>query len=283
VCLGAAACPPTAPRNNTAGAVDRETLGSGFGRFERDLTNGGNHTLYIGVGHAERSADYWERVKQDSVTLKSAFLTARPEKTTQLDAGLVWRARRWSGSLSGFAGRVRDYIIIRWKPAPSLTRNVDVNTLGAEADFSYRIANGLRSEATVAYVRSENTTDRKPLARQPAPEGSLGLYYDNGALSLGALARIVGSQNRIDLGWGSIVSSSMDLGPTGGFSIFSLNAGYRLRNGVVLAAGVDNLFDRTYAEHISQGGVAIPDFVQTLRLNEPGRTAWAKLSIDLDR
>ncbi|MFB3855520.1 MAG: TonB-dependent copper receptor [Vicinamibacterales bacterium] len=282
-CLGAAACPPTAPKNDTAGARDREALVSGFGRFERDVTRSGNGTLYLGVGHTERSADYWERVKQDPVTLESAFLTARPEKTTQLDAGFTWRSRSWSGSLSGFAGRTADYIAIRWKPTPTLTRNVDANTFGAEADVSYRLTSSLRAEATMAFVRSENLTDDKPLARQPAPEGTLGLYYAGRGLSLGALARFVGRQDRVDLGWGSIVANSMDIGPTGGFSIFSLSGGYRFKRGLVVAAGIDNLFDRAYAEHMSQGGAAVPDFVQTARVNEPGRTLWMKLSVELAR
>jgi len=49
---------------------------------------------------------------------------------------------------------------------------------------------------------------------------------------------------------------------------------------VLVSAGVDNLFDRTYAEHLSRGGSMISGFVQTTRVNEPGRTLWLKLSTD---
>ncbi len=40
--------------------------------------------------------------------------------------------------------------------------------------------------------------------------------------------------------------------------------------------------NRTYAEHISQGGAMVPGFIQTVRINEPGRTAWLKLNARFD-
>lgn len=48
---------------------------------------------------------------------------------------------------------------------------------------------------------------------------------------------------------------------------------------LLVTAGVDNLFDRTCAEHISQAGSMVPGFVQTTRVNEPGRTIWMKVNV----
>ena len=78
------------------------------------------------------------------------------------------------------------------------------------------------------------------------------------------------------------MANGKDIGPTAGFSVFSVNGGYRLRSGLSLTAGVDNVLNRTYAEHISQAGAMIAGFVQTVRINEPGRTAWVKLNVSLD-
>jgi iron complex outermembrane receptor protein len=282
-CVNSTMCPGNSPlKNNTLGATDRNTLFSGFGRYEHALTAGGGGTLYVGLGHAERFPDYWERLLQDPTTLKSAFLTTRPEKTTQLDTGVLWKAAGWSGSVSAFYGKILDYVLIKWMPTPSLTRNVDATTLGAEADLTRKLARHLTADVTLAYVRGNNDTDRKPLAQQPPAEGRLGLHYDNGPFSLGILARLVASQTRVDIGSGNIVKNGMDLGPTGGFSVFSVNGGYRLRKGVSLTGGVDNVLNRTYAEHISQSGALIPGFVQTARINEPGRTAWLKLNVELN-
>ncbi len=278
-CLGTAMmCPGASPlKNDTLGATDRETLGSGFARYEHDLDRGGvSGRFTIGVGHVERSPDYWERLKQDPVTLKSAFLSTRPEKTTQLDTGIVWQAARLSGSVSAFYGAIHDYILIRWQPTPAVARNVNATTRGAEASVAYSISRRLKADAALAFVHSDNTTDARPLAQQPPAEGRFGLTYAARGLSVGALARVVTAQNRVDVGSGNIVSNGMDLGPTPGFSVFSLNGGYRLNNSLLLTAGVDNLFNKAYAEHISQGGALVPDFVQTARVNEPGRTVWIK-------
>ena len=49
----------------------------------------------------------------------------------------------------------------------------------------------------------------------------------------------------------------------------------------LISAGIDNLFDKTYAEFISRGGDSIGGFTQTTRVNEPGRTFWLKANIEL--
>lgn len=282
-CVGAAMCAGASPfKNDTLGATDRKWLKSGFGRYEHDIRKGGLSAVYLGLGHAERFPDYWERVKQDPLTLKSAFLSTKPERTTQLDAGMLWKSGAWSGSVSGFHGWVRDYILIRWSPSPALSRNVDATTMGGETDVAYHITRNLKTDATLAYVRSNNHTDRKPLAQQPPLETRLGMHYDNRAYSVGALARLVGPQHRIDVGSGNIVSNGMDIGPTGGFAVFSFNGGYRIRKGMMITGGIDNLLDRAYAEHISRAGAMVPGFIQTTRINEPGRTLWLTVNFNMD-
>ncbi|HYK88203.1 MAG TPA: TonB-dependent copper receptor [Acidobacteriota bacterium] len=282
MCVNASMCPGSSPlKNNTMGATDRKTLWSGFGRYELDV-KGGSGTLYAGLGHTERFPDYWERLKQDPITLRSAFLTTRPEKTSQMDVGMLWRSDTWMGSVSGFYGKVHDYILIRWMPTPTLTRNIDATIMGAEADMAKTIVRDLKAEATLAYVRANNETDRKPLAQQPPLEGTVGMTYDNHVFTIGALARLVGAQNRIDVGSGNIVANGMDIGRTAGFGVFSLNGGCRLKGFLLITGGVDNLLDKAYAEHLSKSGAAVPGFLQMFRINEPGRTFWLKANINVD-
>jgi iron complex outermembrane recepter protein len=282
MCVNASMCPGASPsKNDTKGATDRKTLPSGFGRYELDV-RGGSGTFYAGVGHVERFPDYWERLKQDPTTLKSAFLSTRPEKTTQLDVGMLWRSDTLSGSVSGFYGKVHDYILMRWSPSPVLTRNVDATTIGGEADVTYRVAANLRANATLAYVRANNNTDNKPLAQQPPLEAMFGMTYDNRLYSFGALARLVGRQDRVDIGSGNIVANGMDIAPTAGFAVFSLNGGYRLRRILLVTGGIDNLLNRAYAEHISRGGAMVPGFIKMTRINEPGRTFWLKANFNLE-
>jgi iron complex outermembrane receptor protein len=76
-----------------------------------------------------------------------------------------------------------------------------------------------------------------------------------------------------------------DLGASGGFGVFSLNAAYKPSKKITISTGVDNLFDKTYAEFVSRTGVNSSSAAvnpATFRVNEPGRTAWLKATIALD-
>ena len=97
--------------------------------------------------------------------------------------------------------------------------------------------------------------------------------------SVGALLRAVARQDRVDPGKGNI--AGQDIRPTAGFAVFSLNAAWRYSKSVTVTGGVDNVFDRTYAEHLSRAGSMVPGFIQSTRVNEPGRTLWLKASADL--
>lgn len=267
----------------TSGQTRRATLASGFLRHERDY--GAGSTYFFGIGHNERFPDYWELLSQgkQSADSNSAFGT-RPEKRTQLDVGTIYRpSEAVQLSLSGFYGKVRDYILIddtRTVKLATLTRNVAATTWGGEAGLTYRFAANWQGDAALAYVRGDNDTDRTPLAQMPPLELRLALDYDDGVHALGALLRLVDKQDRVDPGKGNIVGR--DIGPTPGFAVFSLNGGYRPRKGVFVSAGVDNLFDKNYAEHLSRAGWMVAGYTQTVRVNEPGRTLWAKVKFRLD-
>ena len=134
------------------------------------------------------------------------------------------------------------------------------------------IATYWKTDLTLAYTRGENETDDRPLAQQSPLEGRVSLEYDNGTWSAGALLRLVDDQDRVAVNQGNVVGQ--DLGETDGFAVLSLNGGWRIRRGVQLTAGIDNLLDETYAEHVSRGGAMLAGYTQTERVNEPGRTAW---------
>ncbi|WP_430460321.1 TonB-dependent copper receptor [Thalassolituus sp. LLYu03] len=265
----------------TSGMTDDNTLTSGFLRYEyqRNTTD----RLYAGVGHSERAADYWERNKNPAATsmmmtgMASTFDVA-PEKTTQLDIGYLHRSGDLQSSLSAFYAQHADYILIETLPDVSAyasnARNIDATTYGLESDNSWNFADRWTSTATLAWVHGQNDSDHQALGQLPPLEGRLGLTYDTGVWSAGALWRLVDDQNRVAEGTGNVVGQ--DIGKTGGFNVFSLNAGYRAMDDLLFTAGIDNLFDVTYAEHISRSGAAIAGYEQTTRVNEPGRTVWLK-------
>ncbi|MCD8522917.1 MAG: TonB-dependent copper receptor [Saccharospirillaceae bacterium] len=266
----------------TSGMDDNNTLRNGFIRYEHQLNSA--NRLYAGLGRSERAADYWERSKNPAATstmmtgMASTFDIA-PEKTTQLDIGALHNSTDVQASVSAFYTRHKDYILIETLPDVSAfasnARNIDATSYGAEADSRWEFTPGWNSTATLAWVHGENDSDHRALGQMPPLEARVGLNYDNGLWSAGALWRLVDEQNRVAEGSGNIVGQ--DIGKSGGFNVFSLNAGYRPMDDMLLTAGIDNLFDVTYAEHISRSGAAIPGYESTTRINEPGRTLWLKM------
>lgn len=275
--LGAMASMP----NPTAGEDRAATLTSGFARYEHDLAMPGA-TFYAGLGHVERFPDYWELLSagKEAEQALSAFHT-RPEKTTQFDIGLVRSHGRVEGSLSAFYSDVDDFVLIESNYAKgprrtTVTRNVEATTWGGEADLAYAVTETLRLTGTVAYTRGENDTDRLPLAQLPPLETRFGLDWVRGAWSAGALVRLVAKQDRFVVNQGNVVGQ--DLGPTAGFTVVSVNGGWRSRAGLTVTAGIDNLLDRDYAEHLSRAGTMVTGYEQTAKVNEPGRTFWLKMA-----
>ncbi|HEY0844780.1 MAG TPA: TonB-dependent copper receptor [Noviherbaspirillum sp.] len=270
--------------NPTAGETRHDTLPSGFARFEREM---GNQplTLFAGLGHSERFPDYWELIAKESASSLSAFGT-RPEKTTQLDLGAIYESATLHLSVSAFYGKVDDFIQIQSRVTKgartgiTIARNIDATTWGGEVGASYALTTTWKLDGSLAYVRGNNDTDGTPLSQIPALETRFGLRYEDSTWSFGSLLRIVAEQDRFDLNKGNI--AGQDLGRTPGFAVFSLNGGWKPKKGMLISAGVDNLFDRTYAENLSKAGTMVAGYTQTARINEPGRTVWVKAQIALD-
>ncbi|RAP59682.1 TonB-dependent copper receptor [Oleiagrimonas sp. MCCC 1A03011] len=264
----------------TVAASRSDTLPSGFVRYERDLASA-PATFYAGIGHVERFPDYWELFGQHVDTSRSAFLHTRPERTTQLDIGLQYRDARTKAWVSGYYGAIVDFILIHYPTGMSTgaVRNVDARIAGGEAGVTHALTKRWKVDATLAYAWGANRTEHRPLPQMPPLDLKLGLTYDTGKWSVGGLWRGVVAQHRVAVGEGNIVGQ--DLGPTPGFAVFSLNGGVRLDDALTLSAGIDNLFNRTYAEHINASSVELAGYVNTVRVNEPGRTAWIKLAVHM--
>jgi iron complex outermembrane receptor protein len=286
---------PNQQANPSANHKRDKTLVSGFVRHEHELAHG---TTYVGIGHSERFPDFWELINkeaaaQNNTTSLSVFDSLKPEQTTQLDLGLTWQSGPLQGFASLFYSKIDDYILIQSqyrKPAVGMggtprsvtvARNVDATTWGGETGVNYRFTPNWKGQASIAYVHGENDSDHHALGQIPPLEGRFGLDWQSGAWSAGALLRLVAGQHRVALREGNIVGQ--DLGKSSGFGVFSLNGGYRISPSARLTFGIDNLFNKTYAEFLSKSGeTSIYGYEPTIRVNEPGRTLWLKAQIALD-
>ena len=161
----------------------------------------------------------------------------------------------------------------------SQANNVDARIMGGELGLAYDLNSHWNTDATLAYAWGKNSSDGQPLPQMPPLEARLGLGYEQNNWSAGALWRVVAEQNRIDEGKGNVVGQDMD--KSAGFGVFSLNGAYRLNENLKFSAGVDNLFDKAYAEHLNLAGNAAFGFpADSIAINEPGRTLWAKIDLD---
>ncbi|CBL46492.1 tonb-dependent copper receptor [gamma proteobacterium HdN1] len=274
-----------AAMNPTAGETRRETLGGGFARIERELSER-NTTLYAGIGRAERFPDYWELISKRGDGSISGFHTD-VETTTQLDLGALYSGASTDLAASVFYANIDDFILVDYTSMMAMngySRNVDARTYGGELSSTYRMGTHWQMDSSLAWTWGENRTDNAPLPQTPPLEARLGLAYSHADWSVGGLVRGVRKQSRYDDGRGTIVGK--DLGPSSGFAVFSLNTSWKARPDTQLSAGIDNLFDRTYSEFVSRSGGdgmggAIAGYVQTDRVNEPGRTFWARVQVDL--
>jgi len=267
----------------TEGDTRADTLPSGFVRYEHDLA-AIPATTYVGLGHAQRFPDYWELFspKLAPAGAANAFDGIKPEKTTQLDFGIQYRDARLEAWASGYVGQIRDYILFDYRTgmmgmSTSQAQNIDARIMGGEVGAAYKLSENWKADATLAYAWGKNSSDGKALPQMPPLENRLGLTYSRDVWSVGALWRLVAAQDRIAENQGNVVGK--DYEKSAGFGVFSLNGAYKVNNNLKLSAGVDNLFDNTYAEHLNLAGNAGFGYPATdpQPVNEPGRTFWTKV------
>ncbi len=267
--------------NPTFDDTRSRVLPSGFVRYERDLA-ALPVTWYAGIGHTERYPDYWElfSAKRGPDGAVNAFSAVQPEKTTQLDIGAQYRGDKLDAWVSGYAGYVQDYILFNYAAGKMGTTtqstNVNAQIMGGEAGLAWRPVAPLRVETSLAYAWGRNATSGDPLPQMPPLEARFGLEYTRGAWSAGGLWRVVAPQHRYALNQGNVVGK--DFGSSAGFGVLSLHAQYNVSKTVQVSVGVDNVLDKAYTEHLNLAGNAGFGYPARTPVNEPGRTAWVRVS-----
>jgi len=261
----------------SAGQSRSDNLPSGFLRYEHDLQSI-PATAYIGLGHTQRFPDYWELFSGGA----GAFETLNPEKTTQLDFGLQYSQGPLDAWASAYVGQIRDYILFDYPAggmgmSSGMAENIDARIMGGELGASYRLNANWKTDASLAYAWGKNSSDGEALPQMPPLEGRLGLTYEQGDWSAAGLWRVVAAQNRVAEGKGNVTSKDFD--ESSGFGVFSLNGAYRVNQNFKLSTGIDNLFDKAYSEHLNQAGNAGIGLSADERINEPGRTYWARVDM----
>ncbi|MCA1767728.1 MAG: TonB-dependent copper receptor [Idiomarina sp.] len=258
--------------NPTANDTRNDNLQSGFLRIERKFNNG---HWYIGWGQAERFPDYWEVIgnNRQSPDSLSAFNTDA-ETNRQWDIGLDWQKERLTLESSLFYSEVDDFILLEkgMMMQPETVRNIEARSWGGELTSRYQITEPWSVSAAVAIVRGTNKTDDNDLPQQPADELRLASDYRHDAFTYSLLWRLVKEQNRIAPNQGNVIG--YDLEKSAGFGVLSANIDWEVDPQWQISLGVDNILDKTYAEHLSRSASSVSGYEQIDKVNEPGRTFW---------
>ena len=265
-------------------------LPSAFVRLENQLPEH-NAKTYIGLGYVERMPDYWElfSTAHGNAGSVNAFNGINPEKTLQLDMGYQHQHGAFNSWVSAYAGLINDYILMSYHDHPNTgmhahgstfsagAKNVDATIAGAEAGIGYQFTDTIQADVSAMYAWGENTTDHTALPQISPLEARVNLRYVQDQYTLGALWRVVDSQNRVSLNQGNIVG--YDVKQSAGFGTLSLNGTYHVQNGVDLSVGIDNVLDKTYTEHLNKLGDAGTGLTATEQFNNTGRNYWIRMSV----
>ena len=259
--------------------VTESNLG-GLLRLEHDLARPG--TVYLALSSTVRTADATERYFASNAGMPSGRWVGNPgldpERHWQLETGLLMKAGEWELDGSIFYNRVDNYILRdRFRqPGNNATvyRNVDATFWGGELGLAYRWAERWRADVGLAYVRARNdSANRQPLAQTPPLEALFELSWQGDEVEAFGRLRAAARQSRIDDN--PLVGTGLDTRATPGWAVFDLGLRYRISDQWSLDAGIDNLLDRQYAQHLNRSSAFD---VEQVQVNEPGRSAWLKLA-----
>ncbi|MEX2142237.1 MAG: TonB-dependent receptor [Pirellulales bacterium] len=246
-----------------------DTLFAGYWSNEVQLDC--NWTLTGGFGHGQRAPTLIERysdglflgVAQSGFTRVIGDPGLDEERDTQIDVGLAADYDYWRARAGVFHAWIDDYVtlsgdIVEQPPFLSarLFRfvNTDEATLaGFEASGEYDWSDYLSPFATIKYVEGRDQVINAPLTQIPPLDSVVGIRLHEPSRarlwSVEFASRIVDNQDRL-----GTVRTGRGLETieeeTPGFTVWHLRSYYNYSRDLTFTAGVENLFDRNYQEHL---------------------------------
>lgn len=241
----------------------------------------------LGVGLTSRAPSLVERYLWTPLNASAGLADGRtylgnlgldPELGLEIALGVSKRGERWRASVTPFYQNVYDYIqgmpIARtdMNGLPVLQyRNIDRAELyGAELSGGYEFTEEWSVSALASYVRGENADTGDALYRIAPLHGIIDLSWRRDSWESHLEFVWAAEQDRV---------SGVQGEPTSpGFGLLNLRVAKTIAEALRVEVGVENLFDKNYAEHLSgvnrvaAGDVAVGD-----RIPGAGRFAYASL------
>ena len=206
--------------------------------------------------------------------------TLDPETKSEIDVGMDFFGDHVELGIHAFVSHVEDYILetaIGTTPSGARVRgfvNTDALLGGGELQGRWLLADEWTMPFSVACVYGRNLDDHRDLPRIPPLSGHVGLRYDVAAHRMRpwveTTLRAASGQDQVDPAFGESETPS--------YQVVDLRAGMTLAGRLALEAGVENLFDQDYSEHLSREvPFAVGDLLPGERIPMPGRFAYARM------
>ena len=275
------------------GALDRSALDqqevnvSGAARVSAPLSE--VWTLSAGAGTAVRTAGalerYSDRFPSNKAQTSAEFIgnpRLEPERSWQADLELKGRYDHAAFKVSGFARRLSNYITLTDAPdvepmlplpifaeGPFRYTNGTATFYGGEASASWAALPSLTASASGSYLWGKNLETTQPALGVAPLRGDLGLRYEppQGHFYVESTLSAAAEQNR--------VARMLGETPTAGYVTLDLKAGLDLGRGLSLEAGVTNLTDTGYINHLNAKNP-----YSSTPIPEPGRVFFLGVAYD---
>ncbi len=208
-----------------------------------------------------------------------------PETANEIDLGLDWRSDDLYATPRLFYKRVKDYIqgvpatdpvviavsTANGDPNPLQFANMDAELYGFDADFGARFSEHWRLDGLISYVRGKRRDIDDNLYRIAPLNGLLALTYEHIRWAVTAEAVLADDQDRVS------VTNQEDA--TDGYALLNLYGNYHFQKDLLFTAGVNNIFDEEYSDHLNgYNRVRDSDVSFGERLPGPGRSLFARVN-----
>jgi iron complex outermembrane receptor protein len=258
--------------------------------------------IEFGLARKQRAASYQERYLWLPMQSTSGLADGNnhlgnvnldAETAYQAELGLDWHTAKAGVSPRVFYHHINDYIqgvaiptsnvaainvstAMGGDTTPLQYQNVDAKLYGIDANWFATLSDQWQLDGTVSYVRGERRDTSDNLYRIAPLTARTMLSYVQTNWRVGVEAETVASQNK--------VSTENEEQKTSGYAVFNLMGNYEATKALTLSAGVNNLFDRNYRDHL--GGynrISVndnPDIAQGERLPGLGRSVYAGVNFN---
>jgi len=236
-----------------------------------------DNKLFVGLGEASRVPDARELYFQ-----KSGNTVGTPNlkqtRNTEADIGYETDNEDFSLKIKAFYSLLKDYIYIKKGATTNAFHNVDATVYGAELSGSYYINDDISLDLGASYKRG---TKDNPLAGQTdtdladmAPlRAKIALNYEYAHNSLASV------ETQMSQRWSHFDADNGEQ-ELAGWAILNAKIKHALNKGFDLTLGVNNLFNKTYAQSNTYADLTLitsGSNGNVVLLNEPGRYFYTNL------